>query len=179
MTEHLHFHFSLSCIGEGNGNPLQCSCLENPRDGEAWWAVVYGVAQSQTRVKWLNSSSSSSSWVNEAMLGLCVWCTCVLMDEKNQFLPLPTPAAHGESRLLQKKEELFWVVSLKSLVQRSTDFGTRDQFHGRRFFHGLGKGGLRMLQVNYIYCALYFYYHDISSISDHQALNPRGWGPLA
>ena len=44
-TERLHFHFSLSCIGEGNGNPLQCSCLENPRDGGAWWAVVYGVAQ--------------------------------------------------------------------------------------------------------------------------------------
>ena len=47
-TERLHFHFSLSCTGEGNGNPLQlqCSCLENPRDGEVWWAVVYGVAQS-------------------------------------------------------------------------------------------------------------------------------------
>ena len=48
MTERLHFHFSLSCIGEGNGNPLQCSCLENPRDGGAWLAAVYGVAQSQT-----------------------------------------------------------------------------------------------------------------------------------
>ena len=51
MTERLHFNFSLSCIGEGNGNPLQCSCLENPRDGEAWWAAVYGVAQSWTRLK--------------------------------------------------------------------------------------------------------------------------------
>ena len=59
-TEQLHFHFSLSCIGEGNGNPLQCSCLENPRDGGAWWAAVYGVAQSRTRLKWLSSSSSSS-----------------------------------------------------------------------------------------------------------------------
>ena len=48
MTEQLHFHFSLSCIGEGNGNPLQCSCLENPRDGGAWWAAIYGVAQSLT-----------------------------------------------------------------------------------------------------------------------------------
>ena len=47
-TERLHFHFSLSCIGEGNGNPLQCCCLENPRDGGAWWAAVYGVAQSRT-----------------------------------------------------------------------------------------------------------------------------------
>ena len=50
-TEQLHFHFSLSRIGEGNGNPLQCSCLENPRDGGAWWAAVYGVAQSRTRLK--------------------------------------------------------------------------------------------------------------------------------
>ena len=60
MTERLHFHFSLSCTGEGNGNPLQCSCLENPRDGGAWWAAVYGLAQSRTRLKWLSSSSSSS-----------------------------------------------------------------------------------------------------------------------
>ena len=58
-AERLHFHFSLSCIGEGNGNPLQCSCLEDPRDGGAWWAAIYGVAQSQTRLKRLSSSSSS------------------------------------------------------------------------------------------------------------------------
>ena len=58
-TERLHFHFSLSCIGEGNGDPLQCSCLENPRGGGAWWAAVYRVAQSQTRLKRLSSSSSS------------------------------------------------------------------------------------------------------------------------
>ena len=57
-TEQLPFHFSLSCVGKGNGNPLQCSCLENPRDGGAWWASVYGVAQSQTRLKRLSSSSS-------------------------------------------------------------------------------------------------------------------------
>ena len=57
MTERLHFHFSLSCIGGGNGNPLQYSCLENPRDGGAWWAAVYGVTQSQTRLKQLSSSS--------------------------------------------------------------------------------------------------------------------------
>ena len=59
-TERLHFHFSLSHIGEGNGNPLQCSCLENPRNGEDWWAAVYGIAQSWTRLKRLSSSSSSS-----------------------------------------------------------------------------------------------------------------------
>ena len=57
-TERLHFHFSLSCIGEGNGNPLQCSCLGNPRDRGAWWAVIYEVAQSRTRLKRLSSSSS-------------------------------------------------------------------------------------------------------------------------
>ena len=56
-TERLHFHFSLSCIGEGNGNPLRCSCLENPGDGGAWWAAIYGLAQRQTRLKWLSSSS--------------------------------------------------------------------------------------------------------------------------
>ena len=62
-TERLHFHFSLSCTGEGNGNPLQCSCLENPRDGGTWWAAVSGVAQSRTQLKRLSSSSSSSSRV--------------------------------------------------------------------------------------------------------------------
>ena len=61
-TERLHFHFLLSCIGEGNGNPLQCSCLENPRDGGAWWATIYEVAQSRTRLKRLSSSSSSLWW---------------------------------------------------------------------------------------------------------------------
>ena len=61
MTERLHFHFSLSCIGEGNGNPLQCSCLEDPKDGGAWWAAVCGVAQSRTGLKRLSSSSSRCS----------------------------------------------------------------------------------------------------------------------
>ena len=58
-TERLHFQFSLSCFGEGNGNPLQCSCLENPRDRGVWWAAIYGVAQSRTRLKRLSSSSNS------------------------------------------------------------------------------------------------------------------------
>ena len=84
-TERLHFHFSLSCIGEGNGNLLQCSCLENPRDGGAWWAAVYGVAQSWTRLKRLSSSSSSSSSSNvpselrafSEMAGKGLAATCV------------------------------------------------------------------------------------------------------
>ena len=58
MTERLHFHVSLACIGEGNGNPLQSSCLENPRARGAWWAAIYGVALSRTRLKRLSSSSS-------------------------------------------------------------------------------------------------------------------------
>ena len=71
LTERLHFHFSLSCIGEGNGNPLQCSFLEDPRDGSTWWAVIYGVAQSRTRLKWLSSSNSSSR--DENILLHLVW----------------------------------------------------------------------------------------------------------
>ena len=64
-TERLHFHFSLPCIGEGNGKPLQYSCLENPRVGGAWWAATCGVAQSQTCLKRLSSSSSSSSSLHQ------------------------------------------------------------------------------------------------------------------
>ena len=62
-TEQLHFHFSLSCLGEGNGNPFQCSFLENPRDGGAWWAAIYGVSQSPTQLKRLSSSSNSIRWI--------------------------------------------------------------------------------------------------------------------
>ena len=74
-TEHLHFHFSLSWIGEGNGNPLQCSCLENPRDWGAWWAAVYRVAQSRTRLKWLSSSSCSSirQYLPHRIVGRIKW----------------------------------------------------------------------------------------------------------
>ena len=75
-TERLHFHFPLSCIGEGNGNPLQCSCLENPRDGGAWWAAVYGVAQSRTRLKRLSSSSSKQG--EKAAHKVCDWLVLIL-----------------------------------------------------------------------------------------------------
>ena len=73
MTERLHFHFSLSCIGEENGNPLQCSCLENPRDGGAWWAAVCGVTQSQTLLKWL-SSRTSGSFLAAQQVKNCLQC---------------------------------------------------------------------------------------------------------
>ena len=98
MTERLHFHFyfSLSCIGKGNGNPLQCSCLENPRDGGAWWAAVSGVAQSQTRLKRLSSSSSSI-----VALPCCVsfCCTAMWLSYNYTYIPFLlsrplTPASH-------------------------------------------------------------------------------------
>ena len=84
MTERLHFHFSLSCIGEGNGNPLQCSCLENPRDGEAWWAAVCGVAQSQTRLKRLGGGGGSSSeryilFLSKCYISVCPYLTTALI----------------------------------------------------------------------------------------------------
>ena len=72
-TEWLHFHFSLSCIGEGNGNPLQCSCLENPRDGGAWWPAVYGVAQSWTRLRRLSSLAASCYLENWIFFFPCGW----------------------------------------------------------------------------------------------------------
>ena len=115
-TGPLHFHFSLSCIGEGNGNPLQCSCLENPRDGGAWWAAVYGVAQGQTRLKRLSSCSSSSlSQVSlslpylvfvEHLVGVVLvaqWCP-TLCDPMN--CSPPGSSAHG---ILQART-LEWVA---------------------------------------------------------------------
>ena len=78
-TERLPFHFSLSCVGEGNGNPLQCSCLENLRDGRAWWAVICGVAQSQTRLKWLSRSSN------------------LTLEDSFPLLTGPPPSVHSRS----------------------------------------------------------------------------------
>ena len=67
FTFTFHFHFSLSCTGEGNGNPLQCSCLEAPRDRGAWWAAVYGVAKSQTRLKRPSSSTAANADLEESL----------------------------------------------------------------------------------------------------------------
>ena len=82
----VHFHFSLSYIGEGNGNPLQCSCLENPRDGGAWWPAVSGVAQSRTRLKQLSSSGSSS-----------------ILNVPNELISLQTTQVHLNKILLTHK----------------------------------------------------------------------------
>ena len=92
-TEQLHFHFSPSCIGEGHGNPLQCSCLENPRDWGAWWAAIYGVAQSRTRLKRLSSRSSSPRMAGsgKVQIGLMErsWDHRKTETEKPSHLSLP------------------------------------------------------------------------------------------
>ena len=89
-TDRLHFHFSLSCIGEGNGNPLQCSCLENPRDGVAWWAAVYGVAQSWTQLKRLSRSSRAGAHASKVILKILQarlqqYVNCELPDVQARF----------------------------------------------------------------------------------------------
>ena len=83
-TERLHFHFSLSCIGEGNGNPPQYSCLENPRDWGAWWAAVCGVAQSRTRLQRLSSSSRLQCFVAAAQMDRAL-CSRFLISLKNEL----------------------------------------------------------------------------------------------
>ena len=112
-TERLHFPFSLSCIGEGNGNALQCSRLENPRDGGIWWAAVYGVAQSRTQLKRCSSSSNSSDFSSifaPGGLGICrvptVWARArgqaepgswifVLLDARSRLSPTASFLGEG------------------------------------------------------------------------------------
>ena len=79
-TERLHFHFSLSCIGEGNGNPLQCSCLENPRDGEAWWAAVYGVGHS-----WCGLAAAAAAWSLTKACGHMIPVTIKMQNTANHL----------------------------------------------------------------------------------------------
>ena len=102
-TERLHFHFSLSCLGEGNGNPLQCSCLENPRDRGAWWAAVYGVAQSQTRLKWL--SSSKHPQLNSGSPGIWIM---TISCKINIFLILTLWDGQRGDRWEIQIEEIVW-----------------------------------------------------------------------
>ena len=88
-TERLHFHFSLSRNEEGNGNPLQCSCLENPRDGRAWWAAVYGVAQSRTRLMRLSSRIGGMPSVVPVSLGCCEHNEVGTEQEENEGMSGP------------------------------------------------------------------------------------------
>ena len=117
-TERLHFRFSLSCTGEGNGNPLQCSCLENPRDGGALWASVYGVAQSQTRLKRLSSSSSRYSEMRISSLSSIppspsptrapgLWFHRTRYLVLSQLLSLRTPEKH-QAQSSQSSPGVIW-----------------------------------------------------------------------
>ena len=99
-TEQLHIHFSLSCIGEGNGNPLQYSCLENPRDGGAWWAAVYGDTQSWTRLKRLNLASSNPNLFSSVQFSLSVMSDSLRphgLQYAGPPCPSPAPGAYPNS----------------------------------------------------------------------------------
>ena len=104
-TEQLHFHFSLSCIGEGNGNPLQCSCQENPRDGGAWWAAVYGVAQSWTRLKRLSSSSQYSCLGNPTDRGAWQLQSTGLQRVRHNWAAKHTDQSKPEFSIHQRVKE--------------------------------------------------------------------------
>ena len=95
MTEQLHFHFSLSCTGEGNGNPLQYSCLESPRDGGAWWAALYGVAQSRIQLKWLSSSSSRILFF--CCCSVAKMCPALPLKHTGPHCPSPSPGVYPSS----------------------------------------------------------------------------------
>ena len=121
MTEQLHFPFSLSCIGEGNGNPLQCSCLENPMDGGAWWTAVSGVAQSRTRLKRLGGSSSILSFTSMLPTRADVpFCTSV----KNVFFSCGCAGFTQPKRILPQSRGLkpeIGFPGLKSRCRRDPD----------------------------------------------------------
>ena len=108
-TERLHFHFSLSCIGEGNGNPFQYSCLENPRDRGAWWAAVYGVAQSQTLLKWL-CSSLAGSYNSSGFFLRNIYIAC---HSEHQFTIMIIFIYQLISCLCIRKSSFFWTECWK------------------------------------------------------------------
>ena len=113
----LHFHFSFSCIGEGNGNPPQCSCLENPRDRGAWWAAVYGIAQCRTWLTWLSSSSSSSS-CNYKWAGffpsINVWVLLLMYKHgSTEAIPSAERILSSYALAIYKKEEKWWKLLRK------------------------------------------------------------------
>ena len=119
MTERLHFHFSLSCIGEGNGNPLQCSCLENPRDEGAWWAAVCGVAQSRARLKRLSSSSSSGRLTDYSLIHIVLYDeenNCVLIEEVFHSIKSKDPECIFDIVLIFQRESLKCDESQSNIV---------------------------------------------------------------
>ena len=107
LTERHHFDFSLSCTGEENGNPLQCSCLENPRDGGACWAAVYGVAQSRTRLKQLNSNRSSL-YVPDTLLLFKKNKGKVLVAQSCLTFAIPWTVAHQAPLSMEFSRQEYW-----------------------------------------------------------------------
>ena len=135
MTERLNFHFSLSCIGEGNGNPLQCSCLENPRDGGAWWAAVSGAAQIRTRLKRLGSSGSRMQHSGllcpsvslRVVLNSCPWsCSGLDMTERLNFHFSLSCTGEGNGNPLQysclenPRDDGTWWAAVYGIAQSRT-----------------------------------------------------------
>ena len=121
-TERPHFHFSLSCTGEGNGNPLQCSCLENPRDEGAWWAAVYRVAQSRTRLKRLSSSSTLVCllfWINFRMFIYFLSSEKVLWDFRLEYFNLRRTLFFPSS-LCYRNLFLYFITYSKLTVSEDT-----------------------------------------------------------
>ena len=158
-TERLHFHFSLSCIGEGNGNPLQCLCLENPRDGGAWWAAVYGVPQSRTRLKWLSSSSSSRTWKQPKCPSAEEWIKKMwyiytmeyyLAIKKNEVMALAATWIDLDivilSEISQRKTNIIWyhlyVESKRKKRLKSTYFQNRDSHTENKIIVTKGREGI-------------------------------------
>ena len=116
------FHFSLWCVGEGNGSPLQCSCLENPRDGGAWWAAVYGVTQSRTRLKGL--SSRSSRFLREHF-----WVNCKNCVENNQVLQWSQIQCFSSKQIFGRwgEDRLIFPVLLRETLQGKGKTGNRKE----------------------------------------------------
>ena len=122
MTERLHFHFSLSRIGEGNGNPLQCSCLENPRDGGTWWAAVSGVAQCRTRLRRLSSSRFITAFLPRSKCLLISWLqssSAVILEPKeikSVTVSIISPTICHEILGPDAMILVFWMLSFKPVT---------------------------------------------------------------
>ena len=160
-TERLHFHFSFSCIGEGNGNPLQCSCLENPRNRGAWWAAIHGVTQRWTRLKWLSSSSSRLNGAGRKLRKLLSCKQCYFLLKRNTISE--GRANYFQGIELGSSKEPFPIIR----VGGSTTFACLDfriamdqvianslfQQHRRRLYTCTSPDGQHWNQIDYILCS--------------------------
>ena len=152
-TERLHFHFSLSCIGEGNGNPLQCSCLGNPKGGEVWWAAVYGVPQSQTQLKRLSSSSNVYIYIYESEVKMSRSVVSDPLQPHGLYSPWNSPGKNTGVGSLSLLQEVF-----------PTQGSNPGLPHCRQILYQLSHKGSPI----YIYIYLYIYTHT----NTHSLLYP-------